>query len=98
MADHIHMLVNLHPDVPLSELMRDVKGASSKFMGEHKDRFPMFNGWGEGYFACTVSPSNADKVINYIKNQKAHHAKLSTHDELRKILDNAGISYNEKWI
>jgi REP element-mobilizing transposase RayT len=34
MPDHLHMLVGLKPDMALSDLMRDVKAGSSKFINE----------------------------------------------------------------
>jgi putative transposase len=32
MPDHVHLLIGLRPDISLSELVRDVKACSSKFI------------------------------------------------------------------
>ena len=34
--DHLHLLVGLRPDVALSDLLRDVKAGSSKFINERR--------------------------------------------------------------
>src|SRR5882757_7584009 len=36
MQDHIHLLVGLRPDGSLSELVRDIKACSSKFVKEQR--------------------------------------------------------------
>src|SRR5690242_10904005 len=35
-ADHIHILVGLHPDQSISDLVRDIKTNSSKFVNDSK--------------------------------------------------------------
>jgi len=41
--DHIHILTHLHPSVALSDLVKDIKLASTKFIKE-KGLFPQFSG------------------------------------------------------
>jgi REP element-mobilizing transposase RayT len=36
MPDHLHMLIGLRPDAALSDLVRDVKAGSSKFINEKR--------------------------------------------------------------
>ena len=38
------------------------------------------------------------KIINYIKNQKEHHKKVSFEDEYRELLREHGIEWDEKYI
>ena len=45
--NHIHLLINLHPSVRLSDLVRDIKLATSQWMKQNKDAFPLFSGWGK---------------------------------------------------
>ena len=63
-----------------------------------KNKFPLFDGWGTEYFASTVSVSQKDSVREYIVNQKNHHKHLSTHDELIKICEELGVSYDERYL
>ena len=49
MPDHIHILVGIKPNVSLSDLVRDIKSSSSKFINEQKwinGKFEWQNGFG----------------------------------------------------
>ena len=94
-ADHVHLLASLRPVHCIADLMRDMKKDSSTWA---KDNFERSFAWQEGYAAFTVSPSATDSVKKYIANQEAHHAKLSFVDELKQLLEKAGITYDEKYL
>ncbi len=93
--NHIHLLVNLHPSVRLSDLVRDIKLSTSQWMKQNPDYFPQFRGWGKEYGAFTYALRDKEMVANYIKNQRAHHQRETFEDEYRKHLLNAGIEWNE---
>ena len=68
-ADHIHCFIGLKPNMSISDLMRDVKNNSSKFINDKgfvKDKFS----WQEGYGAFSYSHSQIEQVYSYILNQK----------------------------
>ncbi len=80
MPDHLHLLVGIKPDIALSDLVRDIKAGSSKFIKEKhwvKGRFS----WQEGFGAFSYSRSQLGAVIRYIENQQQHHAKKSFREE-----------------
>ena len=54
-ADHIHMLVCIRPNITVSEFMQVLKTETSKWMKAKTDKFPMFDGWSNGYAAFTYS-------------------------------------------
>ncbi|AGC77224.1 transposase [Nonlabens dokdonensis DSW-6] len=81
MPDHVHVLLKMDSKVSLSDLMRFIKGKSSRFLSENYTFLDGFE-WQRGYGAFSVSPKNVDKVIGYIKNQKQHHREDSTIEEL----------------
>lgn len=91
MPDHVHMCVEVHPTVALSEFMQVVKQESSKWMSMHKEWFPMFKGWGNGYGAFTYSVKERPRIINYIKGQKEHHRKTSFREEFEGALKEYGM-------
>ncbi|MFA5010495.1 MAG: IS200/IS605 family transposase [Ignavibacteria bacterium] len=95
--DHIHLLCDLPPSVPLEVLVKDIKVASSLWLKKSTD-FNDFKGWSEGYAAITISIKEKDIVIAYIKNQKEHHKKINFFDEYKKFLVDNGIEYNEKYL
>src|SRR5437660_9381915 len=88
--DHVHALVLLPPTMPLSKVVQFLKGSSSKWLNENGKGFA----WQEGYCAFSVSASQTDDVIRYIKNQAAHHAKRSFQQEFRELLKKYGIAYD----
>ncbi|MDE6266549.1 MAG: IS200/IS605 family transposase [Muribaculaceae bacterium] len=90
MQDHIHILCDIKPTLSVSQIVKIIKSESSKFMRINPN-FRFWRGWGEGYGAFTVSPSARDKVINYILNQKMHHAGISFEMEYTDMLSSAGL-------
>ena len=93
--NHIHLLINLHPSVRLSDLVRDIKLSTSQWIKQNRDLFPQFAGWGKEYGAFTYALRDKEMVANYIKNQRVHHQRESFEDEYRKHLLNAGIEWND---
>ena len=65
MPDHIHIFIGMKPDTALSELVRDLKANSSKWINNHKLHHGRFE-WQEGYGAFSYSYSQKGKVIEYI--------------------------------
>jgi len=97
MPDHLHMLVGLRPDATLSDLVRDVKAGSSKFINEKRWVMGRFS-WQEGFGAFSYARSQLDTVIRYIQNQPKHHAGQSFRDEYVKLLEKFGVEYDPKYI
>lgn len=94
--DHVHLLIGLRPQEALSDLMREVKKASNKWI---RDKGYVRNFyWQEGYGAFAVSKSHVDKVIDYIKEQEAHHAMRSFKSEYKAFLDKHEISYEDAYL
>ena len=84
--DHVHLLFHLPPKLPLAKAVLLLKANSSKWVGEATE----FS-WQEGYGAFSVSASNLDSVIRYIRNQEKHHRKFTFEEEFRVILRRHGI-------
>jgi putative transposase len=74
MPNHTHILIGLKPSVLLSDLVRDIKAGSSKFINEKRWIKGKFN-WQEGFGAFSYSHSQIGNVIRYINKQEAHHQK-----------------------
>ncbi len=97
MPDHIHILISIKPDCNLSDLMRDIKASSSKWINT-KDFVKGKFQWQEGFGAFSVSQSQLDKVIAYIDNQEKHHSKVSFKQEYIELLKKYQVEYNEKYV
>ena len=96
-ADHIHILVSIRPDISISELVRDVKANSSKWINIQIPKNGKFQ-WQEGFGAFSYAQSQLDSVIAYINNQQKHHQKRSFKEEYIELLDKFKIDYNEKYL
>lgn len=94
--DHVHLLIGLPPKLAGSDLMRDVKANSSRWMKERwkLDQFA----WQDGFSVFSVSPSKLKATIKYLDGQRGHHAKVSFGRELRDMYDAHGIEYDERWM
>ena len=95
--DHIHILTSLHPTIALSALVKDIKVATSTWI-KKENIFPKFSHWQDGCGAFTVSHSDKDAVIEYIKGQEEHHKKVSFEDELREFLIEHEVKFDEKYL
>ena len=95
--DHTHILLGLHPTMSVSDLTRDIKANSSKFINEKKWVLGKFN-WQDGFGAFTYSKSQIDSVAKYILNQSEHHKKKTFKDEYLSILKKLDIEYDEKYL
>ncbi|HVU07619.1 MAG TPA: IS200/IS605 family transposase [Verrucomicrobiae bacterium] len=97
MPDHLHILVGLRPDSSLSDLVRDIKANSSKFINEKRWVIGRFS-WQEGFGAFSYSRSQLDAVIRYIQNQQKHHTKQSFCDEYVDLLEKFGVEFDKRYI
>ena len=96
MEDHVHILLEVHPSIALSDLVKSIKVASSKWMKE-SGLFPDFQGWGIKYCALTYSIKEKETLINYIKNQQAHHRTETFQDEIHRLWKEGDFEDDIKW-
>jgi REP element-mobilizing transposase RayT len=96
MADHVHLLIGLRATHCLSDVLRELKKASSAWVHETINLPPF--AWQEGYAAFTVSVTARDAIRAYIADQEEHHRVKSFREELVAMLDKAGIEYDPKYI
>ena len=97
MPDHIHILIGIKPSITISDLVRDIKANSSKFINEKgwsKFRFS----WQEGFGAFSYGKSQLGDIINYIQNQEKHHETRSFREEYLEFLKKFEVSFDEKYI
>ena len=93
--NHIHALVISKPTIEPSLIPKWLKGESSKWI---KDEFSFNFSWQDGYGIFSVSKSNVEKVIEYIKNQREHHLKQHFEDEYVELLKLHDVDYDEKYL
>lgn len=94
-TEHIHLLVDIHPTIALATFVKDLKVSTSLWLKTQKE-FSNFEGWAEGYGAFSISHSDTNRVIEYIKNQKEHHKKETFDGEYKRLLKEFGLDYKEQ--
>ena len=94
--DHVHLLLGLKPTHAISDVVRELKSGSSKWVHERLAR-KLF-GWQDGYGAFTVSRSNLDAVSRYITDQEKHHEKRSFQDEYLELLQRHEVEFDERYL
>ncbi|MBN9298969.1 MAG: IS200/IS605 family transposase [Filimonas sp.] len=97
MPDHIHILIGMRPDQPLSALLQFIKRDSSKWINTKRFVMGQFE-WQEGYGAFSYSKSHIPNVIHYIEQQELHHKKKTFREEYIEFLEKFEIDYNEQYI
>ena len=97
MPDHLHLLVGLHPQQAISDLVREIKSHSTNFVNEKNWLKKKFY-WQEGYGAFSYSRSQLDRVVKYILNQPAHHRRKKFRQEYVEFLQKFEIEYDEKYL
>jgi putative transposase len=95
--DHLHIVTHLHPSISLSALVKDIKVSSSLFIKDKK-LFKEFTCWQDGYGAFTYSIKEKDRLIEYVKNQEAHHQTKTFREEYIELLVEHGIQFDEKYL
>ncbi|MGI0491791.1 IS200/IS605 family transposase [Alkalinema pantanalense CENA528] len=65
--DHVHLMVDLHPDNNISQLVASLKGASSRIVQKIYYGKPVF--WSSSYYAASVGSVLLERVKQYIQNQ-----------------------------
>ncbi|MBO6190388.1 MAG: IS200/IS605 family transposase [Alloprevotella sp.] len=98
MPDHIHLLVEIPPEQAVSDFVKSLKLSANHYLQHHKDVFPQFCGWARGYCALSYSVNEREKIVNYIMKQKVHHRTRSFVDELKVMLEESKIQYNQDYL
>ena len=97
MPDHLDILVEISPDVAISDLVRAIKADSSKWINEKRwfaDRFE----WQVGFGAFSYAHSQLETVVRYIKNPDAHQSGQTFREEYLEFLRRLDVPHNPKYV
>ena len=71
--DHVHMLIQLRPNISVSKAIQLFKGKSSRIMRKEFPSLEEFywgdSFWSDGFFVETIGQVNLEKIKEYIQNQ-----------------------------
>jgi len=72
--DHVHLLVQIQPKYSVSEVMKILKGGTSRLLRLEFPELAEFlwgeSLWGDGYFAATVGVVEGSVITEYIRAQQ----------------------------
>ena len=92
--DHIHLLIQVPPMLPVAKAVATIKANSARWAREAEHKLT----WQQGYGAFSVSASVAPTVVRYIENQEEHHKKMSFDAEFLALLKKHGLEFDPKYV
>lgn len=95
--DHVHIIIGLSPDISTSNLVRDIKSKSTKWINE-KDLCKQKFAWQTGFGAFSYSQSALKNVVKYILNQPYHHRNRTFESEYVELLNRFEINYQDQFL
>ena len=95
--NHIHLLVSPGKTIALSNLVREIKKGSTSWLKREGGVRRGFH-WQDGYGGFSVGRSGLPTVRNYIASQKEHHRRASYEEEFIALLEESGITYDERYL
>ena len=96
-ADHVHIVTTLPRTVSQAQLIEEIKKTSSKWIKALDARYRGFF-WQRGYGAFSVSPSQLDSVVQYVKTQQEHHRTRTFQEEYSELLRRHGVDFDERYV
>jgi len=95
--DHVHALFLLPKMTAPATLVQELKQNSSKHVKTLGAQYGAF-AWQRGYALFSVSPTAKEAVKSYIAGQNKHHCSITFQEELRQLLERAGLEYDERYL
>lgn len=95
--DHIHIFISMSPAQSVSELVMEIKRASTLWIKSKKYVRSNF-AWQEGFGAFSYGKSQISNVINYIHKQEEHHLKHTFLDEYKEFLKIFEIEHDDRYV
>ena len=94
-TDHVHLLFGLSRTQTIAKIVEIVKLGSSRWLSAEgvSDFY-----WQGGYAMFGISEGDVPSVVKYIANQAEHHRTTMFEDELRKMMNEYGIAFDERYV
>jgi putative transposase len=80
---HVHLAINIEPQICISDLMGDLKGACSYEINQQK-RFKALE-WQRGFGVVSFGKKQLPWVKDYLARQKEHHQSGRVQPRLEKV-------------
>jgi putative transposase len=82
---HVHIAVTVPPTLLISEFIGQLKGGSSYDVNQAMGRGQKVLEWQTGYGVVSFGSRDLPWVLEYVQNQREHHARGTVHERLERI-------------
>jgi REP element-mobilizing transposase RayT len=96
-VDHVHCLFQFYPKHAVSDVLKNAKAKSSKWLNESNLLEHRFE-WQSGFGSFTYSEKEVQKVVEYVKNQETHHQKMTFKEEYLMMLKAHNIDFLPEYL
>ncbi|MEM7062099.1 MAG: IS200/IS605 family transposase [Cyanobacteria bacterium P01_B01_bin.77] len=72
--NHIHVILTIPPSLSISDVVKQLKGGSSRMLNQQNSVSPDKFKWQTEYSVFSLGRKQLDKAIRYVQHQKEHHA------------------------
>ena len=84
---HVHLAISIVPTILISELVGQLKGASSHEINQKLGDGRKVLEWQTGYGVVSFGTGDLEWVRHYVRNQKERHARGKVVDRLERITE-----------
>ena len=95
--DHVHLLSGLARTTQPAEMVKELKRGSALWLKTKGPQFQDF-AWQTGYGFFSIGASQIETTRRYIEQQEDHHHRQSFQDELREILKQNQVMFDERYV
>jgi putative transposase len=95
--DHVHLYISIPSTITIADLINALKSNSTRWIRQTFPNRRWFS-WQEGYAAFSVSRSQEQAVIEYIRTQQEHHRKRNFQQEVIDLLRCHGIEFDLRYV
>lgn len=82
---HVHIVVTVPPTLLISEFIGQLKGGTTHDVNEACGLRSKVLQWQAGYGVVSFGTRDLQWVIEYVRNQRKHHAHGTVHERLERI-------------
>ena len=82
--DHVHVVVAVPPTLLVSDWIGELKGSSSHYINNEIANRKVLH-WQTGYGVVSFGSGDLAWVLDYVRNQREHHASGKVHDRLERV-------------
>jgi REP element-mobilizing transposase RayT len=82
---HVHLAVTVPPTLTPSMWIGELKGGTAHDVNQQVGKRQKVLQWQAGYGIVSFGTNDLEWVVEYIRNQREHHARGTVHDRLERI-------------